>query len=192
MLRSLLLSAAILPSLALASATGAYTPGASCPAAGCADVIDVRLQAPRGTGAIFVAILPIKNGEPTLPGAWLTGPEMIAIGQMPMAAKSGAIGPYQQRFRIRGGACALAAQQGVPTGTFKVYAGYGIAPAEIVESMNRIEQRVANADPEARAKASEAINRMRSLNPIAQAASSDMLAKKTWWPVATITCGEGG
>jgi hypothetical protein len=131
----------------------------------------------------------MQSGKPALPGAWLVGPEAVSIGAAPMAVRSGSIGPFQQRFRIRGGACALAAQQGVPTGVFAVYAGYGIAPAELVESMERVEQRVAAADPEARERANAALERLHALNPLAKAAADDMLAKETFWPVATITCG---
>lgn len=188
-MRFVALALSLFPGLAIASASGSYTPGLGCPAAGCSDVIDVRVQAPRAVGAVFVAILPIQAGEPALPGAWLVGPDAVSIGATPFAARSGPIGPFQQRFRIRGGACALAAQQGVPTGVFGVYAGYGVAPPELVESMARVEQRVAAADPEAQDRAREALDRLRALNPLAKAAADDMLAKKTFWPIATITCG---
>lgn len=188
-MRALAAALALVPAIAAGSVTGNYQPGFGCPGRSCVDRLEVSLNAPRGAGAVFVAIVPIRDGKPTLPGAWFTGPATLSVSPRPLAALSGEIGPYRGRFTIPGGACAIAAANGVG-GTFGIYAGYGLAPSDLVDQLDRLKRRVAEAMPEAKAKAEAAMQRVAALNPVATAGGQNMLAQGTFWPIATFTCGD--
>lgn len=172
----------------LASATGTYQPGFGCPSRGCVDRISVSINAPRGEGALFVGIVPVREGQPALPGAFFTGPSALAVSPRPLAIVSGEIGPYRSRFTVPGGVCAIAAANGF-TGTVGVFAGYGMAPPELVTMMRDLEKRVADAEPEVRAQVAESMEKLRASGPLAAAATESMLKASTFWPIATLTCG---
>lgn len=177
--------------LAQASASGSYRAGIGCPEnPRCADVVTVAVDAPRGAvGAIFVAIAPTLGGEPAMPAGWFLPSGEIEVVGKPTAALTGPIGPFRQRYTIRGGVCAVAHAHGV-TGDLGLFAGYGISPPQIVQNMRRLDRSVLDGDAATGDEIRAMLEKVRSMDPIGQSAAQDMIARGNFWKLATIRCGE--
>lgn len=173
----------------LASATGNYRPGTGCPhSRTCTDTIEVSISPDhRGEGGIFVGILPILDGKPSLPAGWFDPSGSVQVASSPIAHRTGPLQQTKLRLTVPGGVCSVAARNGV-SGELAVYAGYGVSDQDMMQRIASIEDRLRQADPTTQEKAREAVERIRALNPAAMSAAQNMLDEQTYWLISRIDC----
>lgn len=201
-----LLAAQALPAMAQSAAGSVQHEGGCSTTDGgssdCADSISVDLtvaaDAVGHRGAVFVAVLPMKGGQPiSYQGAyagqsgWTIAPEpaAYAIGTLPSE--------WQHQFTIPGGICARAAAAGAPKGTFGVFAGYGLIPAQPTQASGLAgetpEQLLREAEATGDQKLIETVKAFAAATDSAVVdsgrAAADMLQNKTVWQIGSVTCG---
>lgn len=191
-LAALFLLALTAPAALGQSFSGSIRSGLGCPdSPRCVDRIRVEIRPGSLTGrqgAAFIGIVPLANGEPALPGAFLNAGGALAVSASPAPFATGPLRPITHSTQIPGGVCAEARRQGV-SGAFALVAGLGLTDPRFAELSAKREQLLASArDAEERASIQRALDRVEAASADSASAAQDMLATRRYAVLATIQC----
>ncbi len=194
-IRLAVLSAALLalPASTLAqSYSGSIRSTFGCPdSPRCADKINLRVAPGDLTnrrGAIFAGFVPLVDGVPSLPGAFISPSGELVISAQPIAYHTGRLGTANISITVKGGVCAEAERQGI-SGDFALIAGLGLADDALASLLDQRGTATAQArSEEERRKIERSFEILMDSDPVGVSAAKDMLNSKRYNIIEKISC----